>query len=391
MGAKRFRIAFSFAGEKRGFVEKVAGLLAQSFGKEAILYDKFHEAEFCRARLGRYLPKLYHEQSDLVVVVICRDYSAKEWCGLEWDAIFDLLKQRRESEVMLSRFDNAIVDGLFDAGFSDLDYKTPEQFAELILERLAFNEGKSKDYYTKPSLADDKVSRTSISDKQDRPVSQKPESPTGVLPVGPPQSAPVSSTSDRSPFLTRQEEVLTQPQEAIAEERRAAVRQPPPGIFKNVFLCIIGIGLLFIPLCFVVFNPSSFQRAEFYLRVITALGGALVGAAIPGFLEISFPGVRAGGAMVIFALIFLVNPPKLTYEGLRRPSLVASLNRAWRALYGEKANNFLIDASDDNAIKTRAVAIETIMFGKDAANNLQGMPLRDQITKKILPDLFGTE
>jgi hypothetical protein len=67
MGAKRFRIAFSFAGEKRAFVGKVAGLLAQSFGEEAILYDKFHEAEFARARLGFYLPKLYNEQSDLVV------------------------------------------------------------------------------------------------------------------------------------------------------------------------------------------------------------------------------------------------------------------------------------------------------------------------------------
>src|SRR5262249_44990973 len=98
-----------------------------------------------RARLGRYLPKLYHEQSDLVVVVICGDYVRKEWCGLEWDAIFDLLKQRRESEVMLSRFDHAIVDGLFDAGFSELDQKTPEQFATLILERLALNEGKPKD------------------------------------------------------------------------------------------------------------------------------------------------------------------------------------------------------------------------------------------------------
>jgi hypothetical protein len=55
MGAKHFRIAFSFAGEKREFVEKVAGLLAQSFGEEAILYDKFHEAELSRARLGRHL------------------------------------------------------------------------------------------------------------------------------------------------------------------------------------------------------------------------------------------------------------------------------------------------------------------------------------------------
>ena len=56
---KRFRIAFSFAGEKRDFVEKVARILANQFGEAAILYDKFHEAEFARYDLGIDLPKLY--------------------------------------------------------------------------------------------------------------------------------------------------------------------------------------------------------------------------------------------------------------------------------------------------------------------------------------------
>jgi tetratricopeptide (TPR) repeat protein len=160
---RRFRIALSFAGEKRAFVEQVAAALAQQFSEDAILYDKFHEAEFSRARLGRYLPKLYHEQSDLMVVVLCRDYEGKQWCGLEWDAAFDLLKQRREDEVMLSRFDRATVEGLYsDAGFTELDDKTPEDFAGLILERLALNEGRPKDFYTKPSAPDGGTHHTSI-------------------------------------------------------------------------------------------------------------------------------------------------------------------------------------------------------------------------------------
>jgi hypothetical protein len=65
MSDKRFRVAFSFAGEKRDFVSQVADILAKRFRETTILYDKFHEAEFARARLGRYLPKLYHENSDL--------------------------------------------------------------------------------------------------------------------------------------------------------------------------------------------------------------------------------------------------------------------------------------------------------------------------------------
>lgn len=151
MTDKRFRIAFSFAGEKRDFVAEVAAILASQFSEDKILYDHYHKAEFAKARLGRSLPKLYHEDSDLVVVVICRDYSQKEWTGLEWDAIFDLIKKRREEDVMLCNFDRATVDGLYsDAGFAELDNETPHTAAELILERLAINEGLPKDHY-KPS------------------------------------------------------------------------------------------------------------------------------------------------------------------------------------------------------------------------------------------------
>jgi len=145
---KRFRVAFSFAGEKRDFVAQVAALLAARFTEAAILYDKYHEAEFARRDLGFYLPELYRDKSDLVVVVVCRDYQQKEWCGLEWDAIFDLLKKWKNSEVMLCRFDHATVQGLYStAGFVELDDKTPEQTKTRILERLALNEGQPKDYY----------------------------------------------------------------------------------------------------------------------------------------------------------------------------------------------------------------------------------------------------
>jgi hypothetical protein len=87
MSAKRFRVAFSFAGEKRDFVSQVAGILAKQFGKEAVLYDKYHKAEFSRGDLAFYLPDLYESQADLVVAVFCPDYDKKEWCGLEWNAM----------------------------------------------------------------------------------------------------------------------------------------------------------------------------------------------------------------------------------------------------------------------------------------------------------------
>jgi hypothetical protein len=141
-GKKRFRVAFSFAGEKRAYVAEVANILSQSFSQAAILYDKYHEPEFARSDLGLYLPGLYHDESDLVVVVVCPDYEPQEWCGLEWKAIFDLLKKRKDSEVMLCRFDHATVKGLYEiAGFMELDDKTPRQTATGILYRLALVDG----------------------------------------------------------------------------------------------------------------------------------------------------------------------------------------------------------------------------------------------------------
>ena len=145
MATKRFRIAFSFAGEKRAFVAKVAAILAKRFGKEHILYDKYCGAEFASADLGIELPDLYHDESDLVVVVLCKDYSEKEWCGLEWRAIHALIKERKGKGVMLSRFDHAKVKGLFStAGFAELDEKTPAQAAALIIERYELLQPKPK-------------------------------------------------------------------------------------------------------------------------------------------------------------------------------------------------------------------------------------------------------
>jgi hypothetical protein len=138
---RRFRVAFSFTGEKRRFIDQVARLLAAQLGEEKVLYDKFHEAEFARRDLGLYLPELYKADSDLVVVAVCFDYEKKPWTGLEWVAIHDILSQQEDHKVMLCRFANATVKGLSNtSGFVDLDDKTPQDLVNLILRRLALND-----------------------------------------------------------------------------------------------------------------------------------------------------------------------------------------------------------------------------------------------------------
>ncbi len=141
MTPRRFRIAFSFAGEKREFVAQVADILAKKFSAKEILYDKYHEAEFARHDLGIYLAELYGKQADLIVPVLCPKYDTKRWTGWEWQHIYGLLTKADGHRVMPSRFEFAEADGLSPtSGFIELDQKTPEQFAALILERYEQNE-----------------------------------------------------------------------------------------------------------------------------------------------------------------------------------------------------------------------------------------------------------
>jgi|RhiMetdeSRZDD1v2_1073273.scaffolds.fasta_scaffold191843_2 TIR domain-containing protein len=150
MSERRFRIAFSFSGDKRDFVAEIAGILAGRFGADRVLYDKYHQAEFARSDLAFHLPALYHDESDLIVAVLSNDYEKKEWCGLEWNAIYGLIMERKYDKVMLCRFDRVEVKGLFGlAGFIDLDDKAHAEVATLITERLALNEGHPRDYSTR--------------------------------------------------------------------------------------------------------------------------------------------------------------------------------------------------------------------------------------------------
>lgn len=134
---KRFRVALSFPGEHRDFVAQVAVSLAENLGRTAVLYDAWYEAEFARPNLDTYLQAIYHDESDLIAVFLCADYARKDWCGLEWRALRDLIKGRRGESVMPLRLDDTEITGLFSIdGYCWIGNRSPAQIAGLILERL---------------------------------------------------------------------------------------------------------------------------------------------------------------------------------------------------------------------------------------------------------------
>ena len=137
---KRFDVALSFPGDRRRFIQKVAEALAQQLHQKQVFYDRWYEAELARPNLDVYLQSIYRDEAELVVVFLCAQYEEKEWCGLEWRAIRDLIKQKQDKAIMLIRFDKTVIPGLFSIdGYVDAIDRSPEEIANLILQRLPLN------------------------------------------------------------------------------------------------------------------------------------------------------------------------------------------------------------------------------------------------------------
>jgi hypothetical protein len=105
---------------------------------------------------------------------------------------------------------------------------------------------------------------------------------------------------------------------------RAAVRREPLQFDRIAATCvalvIVGLAVFLLIRNQEIASPQLF----FALRLVLSLSAAILGATIPGFLELSWSGrgaaIRAGGALALFVLTFLfmpdlVNEPKKQDQG----------------------------------------------------------------------------
>lgn len=133
----KFSVALSFPGEKRLYVSKVADTLRSILGKDRLFYDFDYQSQLARPDLDILLQKIYRQNASLIVVFLCAEYSKKEWCGLEWRAIRDIIKSKDIEKIMIVRFDDADIEGLFSIdGYINANKFTPNEVAEFILERV---------------------------------------------------------------------------------------------------------------------------------------------------------------------------------------------------------------------------------------------------------------
>ncbi|MER8809553.1 toll/interleukin-1 receptor domain-containing protein [Mesorhizobium australicum] len=133
-----FDVGLSFPGEARGLVEQVARELEARLGPNAYFYDNNYVSQLARPSLDTLLQDIYRNRSKLIVVFIGADYQRKDWCGVEFRAIREIIMARDEQRIMYVRVDDGGVDGVFRTdGYVDARRFNPAEITQFITERLA--------------------------------------------------------------------------------------------------------------------------------------------------------------------------------------------------------------------------------------------------------------
>lgn len=137
LSALRFKVAMSFPGERRQYVSATVAALRPHLPADSIFYDYDYQAQLAKPNLDVLLQDVYRNKADLVVIFLCKEYAEKQWCGLEWRAIRDLIKHKSDDQIMFVRFDDAPVQGVLSLdGYVDARVFSPDKLAEFILQRV---------------------------------------------------------------------------------------------------------------------------------------------------------------------------------------------------------------------------------------------------------------
>jgi hypothetical protein len=134
-----FDVAFSFPGELkvRNYVESVAAKLEREIGPNSYFYDNNYKAQLARPSLDNLLQDIYRNRSKLAVVFLCEKYQEKDWCGIEFKAIQEIILERDFTKIMYIKMDDGQVEGVFKTdGFIDGRNYAPAEVARFINQRV---------------------------------------------------------------------------------------------------------------------------------------------------------------------------------------------------------------------------------------------------------------
>ena len=83
------------------------------------------------------LQSIYKDRAKLIVVFLCEKYQEKKWCGIEFNAIREIILDKKLEKIMYIKMDDGIVDGVFKTdGYIDGRTHDAKQIAEFIKTRI---------------------------------------------------------------------------------------------------------------------------------------------------------------------------------------------------------------------------------------------------------------
>ena len=138
-----YDFAISFAGETR----EIAAKLVNSLEKEGVrvFYDKNFESKMLGKKLTTYFQETFGDKARFVIILISKEYPSKDWTNLELSIARDEAKKRSEEFILPLRLDNTKIIGIHDdVYFLDLNEKTIEEAADILLKKLKIENSEEK-------------------------------------------------------------------------------------------------------------------------------------------------------------------------------------------------------------------------------------------------------
>ena len=131
----KYDFAISFAGEVREIAKKIANLLRKR--NVRVFYDRFFEARMLGKKLTNYFQETFGADAKYVIILISKEYPAKDWTNFEFSIARDEARKREEEFILPIRLDDTKVVGLHDdICFIDLQEKSVEEAVDILLEKL---------------------------------------------------------------------------------------------------------------------------------------------------------------------------------------------------------------------------------------------------------------
>lgn len=131
----KYDVALSFAGENREYVEGVATHLKSSGIN--VFYDLFEQVELWGKDLYTHLDDIYRNKARFCVIFISEFYQRKSWTNHERKSAQARAFQKKEEYILFARFDDTEIPGVRPTvGYISLREFTPEQFAQIVIQKL---------------------------------------------------------------------------------------------------------------------------------------------------------------------------------------------------------------------------------------------------------------